>query len=65
MKTSGDLFATVLTSRTVQDDLVNKFDLRRIYGVKRWVDARKELTSRTDISIDHKSGVLTIQGAGP
>ncbi len=60
MKTSGDLFATVLTSRTVQDDLVNKFDLRRIYGVKRWVDARKELTSRTDISIDHKSGVLTI-----
>jgi len=60
MKTSGDLFATVLTSRTVQDDLVNKFDLRRIYRVKRWVDARKELTSRTDISIDHKSGVLTI-----
>jgi capsule polysaccharide export protein KpsE/RkpR len=60
MKTSGDLFATVLTSRTVQDDLVNKFDLRRIYGVKRWVDARKELASRTDISIDHKSGVLTI-----
>ncbi len=60
MKTSGDLFATVLTSRTVQDDLVNKFDLRRVYGVKRWVDARKELTGRTDISIDHKSGVLTI-----
>jgi capsule polysaccharide export protein KpsE/RkpR len=60
MKTSGDLFATVLTSRSVQDDLVNKFDLRRVYGVKRWVDARKELTGRTDISIDHKSGVLTI-----
>jgi hypothetical protein len=61
MKTSGDLFATVLTSRTVQDDLVNKFDLRRIYRAKRWIDARKELTSRTDISIDHKSGVLTIR----
>ena len=65
MKTSGDLFATVLTSRTVQDDLVDKFDLRRVYGVKRWVDARKELTNRTDISIDHKSGVLTIHVAGP
>jgi uncharacterized protein involved in exopolysaccharide biosynthesis len=61
MKTSGDLFATVLTSRAVQDDLVNKFDLRRVYGVKRWVDARKELTGQTDISIDRKSGVLTIR----
>lgn len=60
LKTSGDLFATVLYSRTVQDDLVNKFDLRRVYGEKRWVDARRELTSRTDVSIDRKSGVLTI-----
>jgi capsule polysaccharide export protein KpsE/RkpR len=61
MKTSGDLFATVLYSRTVQDDLVSKFDLRRIYGEKRWVDARKELTRRTEVSIDRKSGVLTIR----
>ena len=61
MKTSGDLFATVLFSRTVQDDLVNKFDLRRVYGEKRWVDARKELTRRTEVSIDRKSGVLTIR----
>jgi len=61
LKTSADLFATVLFSRTVQDDLVGKFDLRRVYGVKRWVDARKELTSRTDVGIDRKSGVLTIR----
>jgi len=61
MKTSGDLFATVLFSRTVQDDVINKFDLRQVYREKRWVDTRKELTSRTDVSIDHKSGVLTIR----
>jgi capsule polysaccharide export protein KpsE/RkpR len=61
MKTSGDLFATVLFSRTVQDDLINKFDLRHVYREKRWVDTRKELTSRTDVTIDHKSGVLTIR----
>jgi uncharacterized protein involved in exopolysaccharide biosynthesis len=61
MNTSADLFAEVILSRTVQDELINKFDLRKEYGARRVVDARKELTRRTDISIDRKSGVLTIQ----
>jgi capsule polysaccharide export protein KpsE/RkpR len=60
VKNSGDLFVAVLFSRTVQDDLINKFDLRRIYGVKRWIDARKQLTQRTEVAIERKSGVLTI-----
>lgn len=60
-KNSGDLFVAVLFSRTVQDDLITKFDLRRIYGVKRWVDARKQLTQRTEVAIERKSGVLTIR----
>ncbi|HTQ96702.1 MAG TPA: GNVR domain-containing protein, partial [Candidatus Acidoferrum sp.] len=61
MNTSADLFAGVLQSRTVQNDLVDKFDLRRAYSQRRWVDARKELARQTDISIDRKSGILTIQ----
>lgn len=61
MNTSADLFAGVLQSRTVQNDLVSKYDLRRVYGERRLVDARKELGRRTDISIDRKSGILTIQ----
>ena len=61
LKTSADLFAGVLESRTVQDELVSKFNLREVYGEGRWVDARKELSRRTDISIDRKSGILTIQ----
>jgi len=61
MKTSADLFAGVLESRTVQDELISKFDLRGVYGETRWVNARKELSRRTDISIDRKSGILTIQ----
>ena len=59
--TSADLFAGVLQSRTVQDALITKFDLRQVYGEKRWVDARKELARRTDISLDRKSGILSIQ----
>ena len=61
LKTSDDLFAGVLLSRTVQDDLIAKFDLRKVYRQRRWVDARKELTRNTDLGIDRKSGILTIQ----
>src|ERR1700722_20702725 len=61
VSTSVDLFAGLLESRTVQNDLVAKFDLRTVYGERHLVDARKELARRTDLSIDRKSGILTIQ----
>jgi uncharacterized protein involved in exopolysaccharide biosynthesis len=61
MTTSAELFAGVLESRTVQNDLVEKFDLRKVYGERRLVDARKGLSRQTDVSIDRKSGILTIQ----
>lgn len=60
LKTTGDLFTGILQSRTVQDDLIQKFDIRKLYGDKRWEDARKELGSRTSISADRKSGIITI-----
>jgi capsule polysaccharide export protein KpsE/RkpR len=61
MKTSGDLFIGVLHSRTVQDDVINKFDLRKVYGVQRYEDARKALDGSTDVAVDRKSGILTIK----
>jgi capsule polysaccharide export protein KpsE/RkpR len=61
MNTSADLFAGVLESRTVQNDLIDKFDLRQVYHLRRWVDTRKELSRQTEISIDRKSGIMTIQ----
>lgn len=61
MKTSGDLFVGVLKSETVQNALVNKFDLRKVYGNKRWEDARKKLENRTDVTTDRKSGIITIK----
>jgi uncharacterized protein involved in exopolysaccharide biosynthesis len=60
LKTSGDLFVGVLHSRTIQDRLVDKFDLRKVYGMRRWEDARKALEKRTDISSDRKSNIITI-----
>lgn len=59
-KTSGALFIKVLESRTIEDSLISRFDLRKRYHKKYWEDARKKLSSRTTISEDKKSGVLTL-----
>ena len=61
VKTSGDLFVGVLKSETVQNALVNKFDLRKVYGERRWQDARKTLEDRTSVTADRKSGIITIK----
>jgi capsule polysaccharide export protein KpsE/RkpR len=59
-KSSGELFVGILRSRSVADDLINRFDLRSVYWVKHYDDARKKLASRTDISEDSKSGIISI-----
>ncbi|HEY4904188.1 MAG TPA: lipopolysaccharide biosynthesis protein [Candidatus Sulfotelmatobacter sp.] len=60
LKTSGDLFLGVLHSRSIQDALVAKFDLRKVYGTGSWESARKQLEQRTDVTADRKSGIITI-----
>ncbi len=60
MKSSGDLFIGVLRSRTVEDDVIAKFDLRRVYGTSDWHTARLALSEKTAISEDRKSGIITI-----
>ena len=61
LKTSGDLFIGVLHSRTVEDAVIAKFDLRKVYGVVQNEDARKVLEGRTDVTSDRKSGIITIK----
>jgi uncharacterized protein involved in exopolysaccharide biosynthesis len=61
LKTSGDLFIGVLRSRTVQDDVINKFDLRKVYGRRRYESTRKTLEEMTEITSDRKSGIITIK----
>ena len=60
MKSTSAIFARVLESRTVQDHLIDRFDLRKRYSKRYWEDARKKLTKRTTISEDKKSGVIAI-----
>ena len=60
VKSSGALFIGVLRSQTEEDRLIEQFDLRRIYGTRLVMDARKKLDENTSISEDRKSGIITI-----
>ncbi|MBZ5493473.1 MAG: lipopolysaccharide biosynthesis protein [Acidobacteriia bacterium] len=59
-KTPGAFYVEVLKSRTVQDRLINRFDLRARYGKSTYFEARKKLAKFTDIEEDKKSGVITL-----
>jgi uncharacterized protein involved in exopolysaccharide biosynthesis len=60
VKSSGALFIGILRSRTVEDRLVEKFDLRRVYGARLVETARKTLEENTSISENNRSGILII-----
>src|SRR5882762_8683908 len=60
LKSTSDSFVGILASRTVQDKLIQQFDLKKLYGDRRMEDARKDLTERTGIGVDRKSQIITI-----
>lgn len=60
MKNTGALFVDLLGSRTVQDHIVDRFDLQKVYWVRYKQDARNILSRRSGFSDDRKSGVITL-----
>jgi capsule polysaccharide export protein KpsE/RkpR len=60
VKSTGAVFAKVLESRTVEDDLIKRFDLQKKYHQKYLEDTRKILALRTVIAEDKKSGIISI-----
>lgn len=65
LQTPGALYEKVLQSRTVQDHLIDRFDLRKVYHTPRYKDARLRLADHTQFSDDRKSGVITITVTAP
>jgi capsule polysaccharide export protein KpsE/RkpR len=61
LKSNGEVFVGMLHSNTVENALIDKFDLRKAYHVRTWKDAREDLEDRTEISADRKSGIITIK----
>jgi capsule polysaccharide export protein KpsE/RkpR len=59
-KGSGALFVDLFRSRTVQDRVVDRLNLQKVYWSRYKQDARKKLDSRTGVSEDRKSGVISL-----
>ena len=59
LKNPADVFVAMLKSRTIQDNLINRFDLRKVYWAKRYQDARNRLERRSNISASDE-GVISI-----
>jgi capsule polysaccharide export protein KpsE/RkpR len=54
------LFVGILSSQTVQDRLIDRFDLRAVYGSKYRQDARKKLGEKTSLDEERKSGIISV-----
>ncbi len=59
LKNPGDLFVAMLKSRTVEDALVRRFDLRAVYHEKYGETARRALEKRSDIEAG-QTGLIII-----
>ena len=59
-RTTSDVFVGVLTSRTALDNLIQQFDLKKLYRARLMEDARKNLAQHTAISVDRKSQIITV-----
>jgi len=59
-RSKGALYISILGSRNVQDAIINRFDLRKVYREKYMKDARKDLDKCTEASEDRKSGIITV-----
>src|SRR5713101_5879819 len=60
IKSTSDIFVGILSSRTVQNKLIQQFDLRKIYGDRGMEAASKDLAERTGIAVDRKSQIITL-----
>jgi uncharacterized protein involved in exopolysaccharide biosynthesis len=60
IKSSSDIFVGILSSRTVQNKLIQKFDLKKVYGDRGMEDAGRDLAERTGISVDRKSQIISL-----
>lgn len=60
LKNSGDLYAGLLKSRTIADELIDHEHLMGVYRVKKRSAAESLLNAHTDIDVDQRSTIVTI-----
>jgi uncharacterized protein involved in exopolysaccharide biosynthesis len=67
LKNPADMYVSLLTSRTVEDAMIQRFGLMHEYHEKRMSDARKEFERRTTAVAGTKDGLirLTVEDRDP
>jgi len=60
LKNPADMYVALLTSRTVEDAMIDRFGLMKEYREKRMVDTRKELERRTTAVAGTKDGLIRL-----
>jgi tyrosine-protein kinase Etk/Wzc len=60
IKNPNDQFAAMLRSRTVEDAMIARFDLRREYGKRRVSDARDKFEKHSTVEVGAKDGLIRI-----
>jgi tyrosine-protein kinase Etk/Wzc len=60
LKNPADMYVSLLTSRTVEDAMIQRFGLMKEYRQKRMSDTRKELERRTTAVAGTKDGLIRL-----
>lgn len=60
IKNPSDLYVGMLKSDTVANALIERFDLKRVYGTDLMIDARRELGGASAFAAD-RSGIITVR----
>jgi len=64
-RSQPELYASLLQRATIADRMIEEFKLVELYDAKFRVDARKELTQNTRITVGRKDGLITIEVDDP
>ncbi len=60
IKNPGDMYVSLLKSRTVEDAVIRRFGLMDRYRAKKMSDARTRFESHTRVTLGPKDGLITI-----
>jgi tyrosine-protein kinase Etk/Wzc len=60
LKNPADMYVSLLTSRTVEDAMIRRFELMKEYREKRLSDARKVFERRTSVEAGAKDGLIRL-----
>jgi capsule polysaccharide export protein KpsE/RkpR len=60
VSSSGELLVAIMRSRTVEDRMINKFNLKKVYRVGLLQKARTRLEVKTSFSLEPKTGIVVL-----